>query len=84
MIDHNTGAKYKATDFTFLVVVGDNAYLMGHVMVDGVGSYPFMAIIEDNGSPGKNSDEFYIDIQIGGVHTVFNEVIGNGNIVVHK
>lgn len=84
MIYHSTVTSYKATDFSFLVVVDNKAYFMGHMMIDGIGSYPFMAIMEDNGSPGENNDEFYIDIQIDGEHTAFDEVIDNGNIVVHK
>lgn len=84
MIDHSTGDKYKATDFSFLVIVDNKAYFMGHVMINGEGSHPFMAIMEDNGTPGKNSDKFSISIQIEKEQIAFDEVIDNGNIVIHK
>jgi len=84
MIDHSSGTEYKETDFNFLVIMDNKAYFMGHVMIDGEGSYPFMAIMEDNGTPGKNSDEFFISIQVEKEQIVFDEVIDNGNIVIHK
>jgi hypothetical protein len=82
--DDNTGTNYKAIDFDYMVVVGSKAYLSGNIAIDGEGSYPFTAVIEDNGSPGNGSDRFSIDILAGGEHIVFDEIIGSGSIVVHK
>lgn len=84
IIDHNTGTNYKANDFTYLVVAGSRAYIKGNLTIDGEGLYPFTLVIEDNGSPGKDSDKFSIDILVDGSHIVFNELIGSGNIVIHK
>ena len=84
MIDHSTDSNYKAIDFTYFDINDNVAYLHGNLMINGEGSYPFRAVMEDNGSPGKNNDKFYIDIQIGEEHTVFDEVIDGGSIVIHK
>ena len=84
MIDHSTGTNYKANDFNYLVVVDNKAYIKGNLTINGEGLYPFTAVIEDNGSPGKDNDKFSIDIEADGEHLVFNEVIEGGNIVIHK
>ncbi len=67
-----------------MVTVESKAYINGNLTIDGEGNYPFTAVIEDNGSPGKDSDRFSIDILAGGEHVVFDEIIGSGNIVIHK
>ncbi len=82
--DHNTGINYKAGDFNYMVVVGSKAYLSGNLTIDEEGSYPFEALIEDNGSPGSDSDRFSIDILASGEHIVFDELIDGGNTVIHK
>jgi len=84
IIDQSSGTKFKAIDFTFLLVADNVSYFHGHLTENGQGSYPFVAMMEDNGSPGKDNDRFYIDIQIGDNNTVFDEVIDNGNIVVNN
>jgi hypothetical protein len=82
--DHNSGTDYRATDFTYLVISANKAYFSGNLEIDGEGAYSFTATMEDNGSPGKNNDKFSIDILVNGEHIVFNELIDNGNIVIHK
>jgi len=42
------------------------------------------ALVEDNGSPGKDSYRFSIDILVDGEHKVFDKLIDSGNIVMHK
>jgi len=83
IIDHSSGTNYKANDFTFLVISANKAYFSGNLEVDGEGLYSFTAVMEDNGSPGKDNDRFSIDILMDGEHIVFDKLIDNGNIVIH-
>jgi hypothetical protein len=84
IIDHNTKDKYKSTHFDWLVVNSSNACLYGFMSINGEGSYPFIAQMVDNGSPGKDHDIFFISINTGSGAIIYSELISGGNIVVHN
>ena len=81
----------KSTSIDWLVISSENAQFKGQARVNGTEGYFFRVIAKDFGEPGVDTDEFDIkiwdgdpdDVDTSLVHNSKN-VLGGGNIVVHK
>jgi hypothetical protein len=82
--NYKSGSKYKAGGFKFMAVKFNKAYFMADFIEDDKGLYPSMAVMEDNGTPGKDKDKFYINLQTKDECLLFDHVTDCSNIVIYK
>ena len=70
-----------STAITSLSIVGASAVIVGRASVNGVGDYPLLVNVTDNGSPGINRDLF--GLQAAPTVSLNPVKITGGNIQVH-
>ena len=79
--DHALGKELKSTVITSLVIDGTKATIFGKAMINGVGEFDFMIVVEDLGEPGAGVDKFLIEISDG--YNAGGTVLAGGNIQIH-
>jgi hypothetical protein len=71
---------------TVLVVVCDEdetrATIFGTATVDGMGSFMYRLIVEDNGEPGVGTDKYWILVSNG--YDSGNQTLRGGNVQIHQ
>lgn len=82
--DHKTNLNIKSIQINTVTATLDNkkGTITGLAQVNGVGSYPFVVYVEDNGEPGKGIDVFNISLP---TYTYSNGgILNGGNIQIHS
>ena len=82
--DHEANLNIKSIQINTVTTTLDNkkGVITGLAQVNDVGSYPFVAYVEDNGEPGKGIDVFKISLP---TYPYSNEAtLAGGNIQIHS
>lgn len=82
--DHKANLNIKSIQINTVTTTLDNkkGAITGLAQVNGVGSYPFVVYVEDNGEPGEGTDVFKISLP---TYTYSNGgILNGGNIQIHS
>jgi parallel beta-helix repeat protein len=82
--DHKANLNIKSIQINTVATTLDNkkGAITGLAQVNGVGSYPFVVYVEDNGEPGKGIDVFNISLP---TYKYSNgAILSGGNIQIHS
>lgn len=79
---HGGAINVHSTTITGLYVAGNTATIRGFCTVNGAPGFKFIAVVVDNGEPGKDNDTLAITVPT--VFAIPPTTLDGGNIQVHK